>query len=131
MYRIRKKFEVAVSHKLNLTYESKCCNSHGHNLWITVYCQSTELDENDMVVDFTKIKELIHDKLDHKYLNDVPGLSHPVPVQHIAPDVSKGFNPTAERIAEWICLQIDSCYRVDVQESEGNVATYVDDSVRI
>lgn len=131
MYRIKKKFEISASHKLNLTYGSKCCNNHGHNWWITVYCQSEKLDENGMVIDFTKIKEFIHDKLDHKCLNDVPGLCRPESRQYIAPDLSKGFNPTAERIAEWICLQIDCCYKVVVQESEGNIATYIDDSVRI
>jgi 6-pyruvoyltetrahydropterin/6-carboxytetrahydropterin synthase len=127
MYRIRKTFEIAGSHKLDLPYESKCCNQHGHNWIITIYCQSAELDENGMVIDFTKVKKLIHDKLDHKCLNDVPGLCKSEPVQHIAPDVSKGFNPTAERIAEWICMQIDCCYAVEVQESEGNVAIYQDE----
>ncbi|MCI8998821.1 MAG: hypothetical protein HFJ95_07500 [Muribaculaceae bacterium] len=34
------------------------------------------------------------------------------------------FNPTAENIARWICEQIPHCYRVDVQESEGNTASY-------
>ena len=37
------------------------------------------------------------------------------------------FNPTAENIARWICEQIPHCYRVDVQESEGNVASYETD----
>lgn len=127
MYRIKKTFEISASHKLSLTYKSKCCNYHGHNWIITVYCASEELDENGMVIDFTKIKELIHDKLDHKCLNDVPGLCKSEPIQHIAPDLSKSYNPTAERIAEWIYTQIDKCYRVDVQESEGNVASYVSD----
>ena len=60
-----------------------------------------------MVIDFTHIKREVQDKLDHKFLNDV------VP-----------FNPTAENIAKWVCDQIPNCYRVSVQESEGNVATY-------
>ncbi len=33
-------------------------------------------------------------------------------------------NPTAERIACWLCEQIPYCIRVEVQESEGNVAVY-------
>jgi 6-pyruvoyltetrahydropterin/6-carboxytetrahydropterin synthase len=41
-------------------------------------------------------------------------------------------NPTAENIANYICNQVGSCcYRVDVQESEGNVATYIDDRISI
>ena len=43
------------------------------------------------------------------------------------------FNPTAEKMAEWICkevtkvCEVGKCYKVEVQESEGNVATYVED----
>ena len=60
-----------------------------------------------MVTDFTHIKQNISDKLDHKLINDV------LP-----------FNPTAENMARWICENVPNCYRVDVQESEGNVASY-------
>ena len=74
---------------------------------MTVWCKSQTLDANGMVMDFTHIKREVQDKLDHKFLNDV------VP-----------FNPTAENIAKWVCEQIPNCYRVSVQESEGNVATY-------
>ena len=60
-----------------------------------------------MVTDFSLIKKLIHEKLDHKNLNEI------LP-----------FNPTAENIARWICDQIPFCFRVEVQESEGNIAIY-------
>lgn len=102
--------EVAGCHSLNLNYESKCSRMHGHSWIITVHCRSKELDNNGMVVDFTQIKEKIHDYLDHRCLNDL-----------------FDFNPTAENIAKWVCDQIPSCYRVDVQESEGNIASYEKD----
>lgn len=110
MYYISKRMEVAGSHRLTLDYESKCTNLHGHNWIITVYCKSKELNSNGMVCDFSKIKNDIHGKLDHQNLNDV------LP-----------FNPTAENIAKWICDQIPECYKVTVQESEGNTATYIRD----
>ena len=34
------------------------------------------------------------------------------------------FNPTAENIARWICDRVPHCYKVDVQESANNIATY-------
>ena len=37
------------------------------------------------------------------------------------------FNPTAENIARWIVDSIPQCYRADVQESENNIATYIDE----
>lgn len=108
MYYVSKRMEIAGAHRLDLDYESKCSNLHGHNWIVTVHCRSERLDANGMVFDFTKLKEAVHGKLDHSYLNEVVD-----------------FNPTAENIARWVCEQVgDSCYRVDVQESEGNVASY-------
>ena len=107
MYFITKRIEISAAHRLTLDYESKCTRLHGHNWIITVHCRAEELDANGMVTDFTHIKNVVTDKLDHTVLNEV------VP-----------FNPTAENLARWICEHIPHCYRVDVQESEGNVASY-------
>lgn len=110
MYYVSKRLEISFAHRLDLDYESKCSNLHGHNAVITVYCCSDNLDSNGMVTDFTKIKETICKYLDHKTLNDV-----------------FNFNPTAENLAMWICGQIPRCYKVAFQESEGNIAVYVKD----
>jgi 6-pyruvoyltetrahydropterin/6-carboxytetrahydropterin synthase len=107
MYYVKKTMEISAAHRLTLDYESKCTQLHGHNWLITVYCKSAELNANGMVVDFTIIKQMIKDRLDHQVLNDV------LP-----------YNPTAENIARWICEQIPHCYKVEVQESRGNVAIY-------
>ncbi|MDO4214650.1 MAG: 6-carboxytetrahydropterin synthase QueD [Bacteroidales bacterium] len=110
MYTVIKRLEISASHRLSLSYPSKCENLHGHNWVITVYCRSKELNEDGMVIDFTHIKRLIKDKLDHQNLNDV------LP-----------FNPTAENIARWVCEQIEPCYKVEVQESFSNMAVYEKD----
>ena len=78
---------------------------------MTVYCKARKLNKDGMVVDFTEIKRKIHGRLDHQNLNEV------LP-----------FNPTAENIARWIVEQIPQCYKATVQESEGNVAIYVDEN---
>jgi 6-pyruvoyltetrahydropterin/6-carboxytetrahydropterin synthase len=107
MFTVTKRIEVSACHRLDLDYPSKCTNVHGHNWIITVHCRSEHLNANGMVEDFTAIKEMVMGKLDHADLNAV------LP-----------FNPTAENIAQWICQQIPTCFRVDVQESEGNTASY-------
>lgn len=113
MFKVSKRMEIAGSHQLQLDYESKCKNLHGHNWYVTVYVKAEKLDHNGMVIDFTHIKKRIHDKLDHNHLNDVVD-----------------FNPTAENMALWIAQEVNlirqgaSCYKVTVQESEGNIATW-------
>lgn len=107
MYYIRKKLEISAAHRLDLCYESKCTEVHGHNWILTIECKAETLNENGMVTDFTHVKELILGKLDHSVLNDV------LP-----------FNPTAENIARWVVDNVPNCYRCEVQESEGNVAAY-------
>mgnify|MGYP004717453277 CR=1 FL=1 len=63
MYEVKKRFEISAAHKLDLDYDSKCTNFHGHNWIIDVYLQSETLDKNGMVLDFTHIKRKIQDKL--------------------------------------------------------------------
>ena len=110
MFYIEKSMEISAAHRLNLSYQSKCQNLHGHNWHVTIYCKAKELNQDGMVCDFTHIKKAIHEKLDHQYLNNI------LP-----------FNPTAENMARWMCEQIPTCYKVSVQESDGNIATYEKD----
>ncbi len=110
MYTVIKRLEISAAHQLSLSYDSKCCNLHGHNWIITVYCRSKELNADGMVTDFSWIKRVVQDQLDHKVINDVLPL-----------------NPTAENIACWVCSQVPHCFKVEVQESEGNIAIYEKD----
>ena len=107
MFYIKKRLEISASHQLQLGYQSKCENLHGHNWIIQVYCKNETLNQDGMLLDFTDIKKKIHGKLDHQNLNEV-----------------LDFNPTAENIAKWVCEQVPYCYKVSVQETEGNEAVY-------
>ena len=110
MYTVIKRLEISAAHHLCLSYPSKCTNLHGPNWIVTIYCRAKELNEDGMVTDFSHIKQLVKDRLDHKNLNEV------LP-----------FNPTAENIARWVCEQVPHCFKVEVQESEGNTAIYEKD----
>jgi 6-pyruvoyltetrahydropterin/6-carboxytetrahydropterin synthase len=67
----------------------KCGRMHGHNWTVEIHVTG-ELDKRGWVVDFYEIenawKELVYARLDHRVLNDVPGLE----------------NPTTEIIGKWI-----------------------------
>ena len=107
MYYVVKKIEISAAHNLMLSYESKCESLHGHNWEIIVYCKARELNRDGMVTDFTKIKRIVKDSFDHKYINEVMDV-----------------NPSAENMAHWICDRVENCYKVSVQESEGSIAIY-------
>jgi len=109
MYYVKKRFTICGAHKLKLSYESECTTLHGHNWVVDVYLKSCALNKDGMIMDFDIITKTLKDKLDHKTLNDVVD-----------------FNPTAENLAKYICdLFSPHCYQVDVEESAGNVASYI------
>lgn len=108
MYIVEKTFTISAAHRLELNYESPCRQWHGHNWKIKVTCVAQELDDNGMVIDFKKIKQLGENRLDHSVLNKE----------------LQGMNPTAENIARWITEVVPHCVRAAVQETEGNVAIY-------
>ena len=60
--------------------------------------------------DFSKIKKIVKEQMDHRHLNEV-----------------FSFNPTAENIARWVCEQVPHCFKVEVRESEGNTVIYEKD----
>lgn len=110
MYYVKKRLEISAAHRLNLSYPSKCTSLHGHNWIIVVECRAHELNADGMVTDFTHVKEMVQQRLDHAVLNDI------LP-----------FNPTAENIARWIVDTVPNAWRCEVQESEGNAAIYEKD----
>ena len=83
MFTVTKRMEISGAHFLRLNYESKCTSLHGHNWIVTVTVQNDRLDENGMVVDFTKIKDIVN-LFDHRCANDI----------------MEGLNPTAENMAK-------------------------------
>lgn len=87
---IFKDFVIEAAHRLpNVPAGHKCARLHGHSFRISVHVGG-ELDPAlGWVQDFADIKaavQPVHDALDHRYLNEIPGLE----------------NPTSERLAVWI-----------------------------
>ena len=85
--------------------------SAAHKLLLDYDSKCTNLHGHNWIMDFTHIKRKIQDKFDHKVINEVVS-----------------FNPTAENLAKYICDELAPfCYRVDVQESQDNTASYIRD----
>jgi 6-pyruvoyltetrahydropterin/6-carboxytetrahydropterin synthase len=91
---IFKQFTFEAAHLLpNAPPEHKCRRLHGHSYRVTVVVSAEVGAESGWVMDFADLKATFaecKETLDHRYLNEIPGLE----------------NPTAEHIAIWIWQQI-------------------------
>jgi len=89
-----KEFGFEAAHRLpNVPADHKCARLHGHSFRVEIHVEGDIGATTGWVMDFADLRaawEPLHDQLDHRYLNDVPGLE----------------NPTSEVLAEWIWRQL-------------------------
>jgi 6-pyruvoyltetrahydropterin/6-carboxytetrahydropterin synthase len=116
MFKIKVEANFSSAHNLR-EYKGKCEDLHGHNWKVQVSTRSNKLDKAGMVLDFKYLKSELNkilEKLDHKYLNNIPYF--------------KKVNPTSENIAKYIYDNISRRLKdiesVTVWESENSAATY-------
>ncbi|AIN47131.1 6-carboxy-5,6,7,8-tetrahydropterin synthase [Candidatus Palibaumannia cicadellinicola] len=89
-----KNFTFESAHRLpHVPVGHKCGRLHGHSFLVRIEI-TAEIDlHTGWIMDFSDLKAVckpIIDKLDHYYLNDIPGLE----------------NPTSEVLAQWIWQQL-------------------------
>lgn len=87
---IFKVFHIEAAHRLpNLPAGHKCGRLHGHSFRVRVYVRGEPQAGTGWIMDFAELKRAfapVFEALDHRYLNDIPGLE----------------NPTSEILARWI-----------------------------
>jgi len=87
---IEKSFRIEAAHRLpRLPADHKCSRLHGHSFRVIVRVAGEVDPAYGWVVDYAEIKSAfapLFDALDHRYLNEVPGLE----------------NPTSEVLAVWV-----------------------------
>jgi 6-pyruvoyltetrahydropterin/6-carboxytetrahydropterin synthase len=82
----------------NLPASHPCSNVHGHSFRLEIFVSGPIDPIMGWVMDFADLDaavEPIMAQLDHRFLNDIPGLE----------------NPTSERMAEWIWLNLKPALR--------------------
>jgi len=91
---IFKTFTLESAHRLpNVPAGHKCARVHGHSFRIELHVSGPVDPQLGWVMDFAEIKqafEPLFQRLDHRYLNDVPGLD----------------NPTSENLARYIWREL-------------------------
>ncbi len=89
-----KEFTFEAAHLLpHVPQGHKCGRLHGHSFRVAIYIEGEVDPYTGWIRDFSEIKAIfkpIYDRLDHYYLNDIPGLE----------------NPTSENLAKWIWQQL-------------------------
>lgn len=108
MIEVFKEFTFEAAHSLpHLPEGHKCKRVHGHSYQVTVYATGP-VNADGMVVDYAEISrawELLESRLDHHFINDIPGL-----------EIS-----TSENLARWIYsgmkLSIPQISKVLVKET--------------
>lgn len=91
---IFKEFVFEAAHRLpNVPDGHKCARLHGHSWRGVIYVRGEVDPRTGWIMDFGEIKtrfQPLYDRLDHHYLNDIPGLE----------------NPTSEVVAQWIWREL-------------------------
>jgi 6-pyruvoyltetrahydropterin/6-carboxytetrahydropterin synthase len=91
---LRKTFQFEAAHLLpKLPSSHKCRRLHGHSFQAEIAVSGEVDPELGWVIDYAEISDAFRplwEKLDHYYLNEIPGLE----------------NPTSENIAIWIWDQL-------------------------
>jgi 6-pyruvoyltetrahydropterin/6-carboxytetrahydropterin synthase len=113
---IFKVFTLESAHRLpNVPAEHKCARVHGHSFRVEVHVAGPVDPTLGWVMDFADLKQAfapLFERLDHRYLNDVPGLE----------------NPTSEHLARWIWRELEPALpqlaRVVVHETCTSGASY-------
>jgi len=92
--RLYKDFSFEAAHRLpNVPEDHKCARLHGHSFLVRVSVDGPVGEKTGWVMDFADLKAAfrpLHDRLDHRYLNEIAGLE----------------NPTSEVLAQWIWREL-------------------------
>ena len=114
--KIFKEFRFEAAHFLPSVPEThKCGRLHGHSYLIRIYVKGPIDDTTGWVCDFAHIKKEFNpilEQLDHRFLNEIPGLE----------------NPTSENLARWIWQklkpELPSLSKIAIQETQSSGCEY-------
>lgn len=100
----------AAAHLLpRMPEEHKCRRLHGHT-WRVRLEVTGPVASNGFVVDYAAVRanwQSLHDELDHRYMNEIPGLE----------------NPTTENLGAWILRRMPSLSAVEIREGDSHGVT--------
>ncbi|MCX7641263.1 MAG: 6-carboxytetrahydropterin synthase [Elusimicrobiales bacterium] len=130
---VKKTFEISYAHRL-YKYNGKCENFHGHNAKVEIIIESNNLDNQSMVIDFNKIKNIVGNWL-NKNLDHATFLHKNDPLvkvlkRHNQKIITFDENPTAEIIALFILKSLETMGLKNIKsvkfwETSSSMAEYI------
>jgi 6-pyruvoyltetrahydropterin/6-carboxytetrahydropterin synthase len=105
MFEVSVEETFAAGHALR-NYHGKCENVHGHNYRVRISIEGESLNRAGLLVDFVELKGVMRgiiEKLDHRFLNDVPPFDE--------------LNPSAENMARYFFEEMASRLAGDAREN--------------
>lgn len=74
-FELNKDMQFAAAHSIPHPDAGKCAQVHGHTYFCNLSICGDNLDHTGFLVNFHELKTLIHDRYDHKLINDVDFLT--------------------------------------------------------
>lgn len=123
-YELNKDMNMSAAHYVPSNEAGKCQRLHGHTYVVNLTIAGNELDDSGFLINFQMLKQLIHDRFDHRILNEDALFS----------DNSPNDFPTTEVLARKIWETIEAhlqttlnkptCLQVFVRETPTSYCIY-------
>lgn len=119
-FELNKDMNFSAAHYIPADDAGQCARMHGHTYYLNLTIAGDQLNETGFLIDFKKLKDLIHKRYDHSVLND-----------HA--EFAETF-PTTEQLAQQIYLLTQTmldeggnsakCIQVIVRETPTSYVVY-------
>lgn len=132
-YELNKDMNFSAAHYLPDPQTGKCHNIHGHTYWVNITVAGDFLDSEGLLVNFSKLKEMVHGRYDHRILNSFDDFA--------LSEVDETPTPSTEVVARTIYSNIENyltslpnkpiCLQVLVRETPTSYVSYRPDSAYV
>ncbi|WAG30294.1 6-carboxytetrahydropterin synthase QueD [Staphylococcus chromogenes] len=120
VFELNKDFNFSAAHAIPDARAGKCQRIHGHTYFVNLTIAGDQLDDLGFLVNFSTLKQLLHDQFDHYLLND---LAH-----------FEGKSPSTEVVAQTIYEMVEAhlatlkhnptCVQVFLRETPSSYVVY-------
>ncbi|WP_191567428.1 6-carboxytetrahydropterin synthase QueD [Metabacillus idriensis] len=120
-YELNKDLHLSAAHFIPDDSAGKCKEVHGHNYHINLTIVGNELNEVGFLVDFKKLKDIVHKRYDHSLLNNFEEFNN-----SSYPTTEQFAKAIHERVSEYLSALSNSpvCMQVFVRETPTSYVVY-------